>query len=118
MRVDHVLRVADTGAWSLRRTFTAQDKRTRQSDVVLAAGTVDPLGVKQWHRLSLAFNGSQITPQIDGKPVTIYGKPINAVTDATDAKGMVGLGTLNYALVLFDNFQITPIKDTGSTAQN
>jgi hypothetical protein len=30
---------------------------------------------------------------------------------------MVGLGTLNYALVQFDNFQITPIKDTVSTAQ-
>ena len=45
---------------------------------------------------------------IDGKPVTIYGKPINAVTDATYAKGMVGLGALNYSLVQFDNFQITP----------
>jgi O-glycosyl hydrolase len=113
----YVLRVADTGAWSLRRTSTTQDKRTRQGDTVLAAGSVSPLGVKQWHRLSLSFNGSQITPQIDGNPVTIYGKPINAVTDATYAKGMVGLGTLNYALVQFDNFQITPIKDTASTAQ-
>ena len=104
----YVLRVADTGAWSLRRTSTAQDKLTRQSDLVLAAGTIDPLGVKQWHRISLSFNGSQITPQIDGKPVTIYGKPMNAVTDATYAKGMVGLGALNYGLVQFDNFQIAP----------
>ncbi|MGP8260519.1 MAG: hypothetical protein ACLQM6_11285 [Acidobacteriaceae bacterium] len=104
----YVLRVADTGAWSLRRTSTAQDKRTRQSDLVLAAGTVSPLGVKQWHHLSLAFSGSQIVPRIDGKPVTIYGKPMNAVTDATYAKGMVGLGALNYSLVQFDNFQIAP----------
>jgi len=104
----YVLRVADTGAWSLRRTSTAQDKLTRQSDLVLAAGTIDPLGVKQWHRISLAFNGSSIVPQIDGKPVTIYGKPMNAVTDATYAKGMVGLGALNYGLVQFDNFQIAP----------
>jgi hypothetical protein len=104
----YVLRVADSGAWSLRRTSTAQDKRTRQSDVVLAEGSVSPLGVKQWHRLSLSFNGSSIVPQIDGNPVTIYGKPINAVTDATYAKGMVGLGTLNYALVQFDNFRIAP----------
>jgi hypothetical protein len=111
----YVLRVADTGGWSLRRTSTAQDKRTKQSDVILAAGTVDPLGVKQWHRIALAFNGNTIVPQIDGKPVTIYGMPMDAVTDATYTKGMVGLGTLNYALVQFDNFRITPIKDTGST---
>ena len=114
----YVLRVADTGAWSLRRTSTDQDKRTRQSDTVLAAGSISPLGVKQWHRLSLAFNGSSIVPQIDGKPVTIYGKPINAVTDATYAKGMVGLGAPNYSLIQFDNFQITPIIDTGSTVHN
>ena len=53
----YVLRVADTGAWSLRRTSTAQDKRTRQSDLVLAAGTVStprrqtmapPLARLQW----------------------------------------------------------------------
>jgi hypothetical protein len=105
----YVLRVADTGAWSLRRTSTAQDKRSaRQGDLVLAAGTIDPLGVKQWHRLSLAFHGNEIVPQIDGKPVTIYGKPINAVTDAIYTKGMVGLGALNYSLVQFDNFQISP----------
>jgi hypothetical protein len=114
----YVLRVADTGAWSMRRTSTEQDKRTRQSDLVLAAGSISPLGVKQWHRLSLAFNGSSIVPQIDGKPVTIYGKPINAVTDATYAKGMVGLGAPNYSLIQFDNFQITPIIDTGSTVHN
>ena len=106
----YVLRVADTGAWSLRRTSTHQDKRTRQSDTVLAAGMIDPLGVKQWHRVSLAFNGSSIVPQIDGKPVTIYGKPMNGVTDATYAKGMVGLGALNYGLVQFDNFQIAPAR--------
>ncbi len=104
----YVLRVADTGQWSLRRTSTEQDKRTRQSDIVLAAGTIDPLGVKQWHRLSLAFNGSSIVPQIDGKPVTIYGKPMNGVTDPTYAKGMVGLGAPNYSLVQFDKFRITP----------
>jgi hypothetical protein len=104
----YVLRVADTGAWSLRRTSTEQDKRTRQSDTVLAAGSISPLGVKQWHRLSLAFNGSSIVPQIDGKPVTIYGKPINAVTDATYAKGLVGLGAPNYSLIQFDNFRISP----------
>jgi len=105
----YILRVADTGSWSLRKSSTDQDKRTRQSDTVLAAGTIDPLGVEQWHRLSLAFHGSQIVPQIDGKPVTIYGKPMSAVTDSTYAKGMVGLGTLNYSLVQFDNFQITPV---------
>ena len=33
---------------------------------------------------------------------------MNGVTDATYAKGIVGLGTLNYNLVQFDNFQITP----------
>ena len=104
----YVLRVADTGAWSLRRTSTSRT-RTRQSDLVLAAGPIDPLGDKQWHRISLAFNGSSIAPQIDGKPVTIYGKPINGVTDPTYAKGIVGLGTPGSASIQFNNSQIAPV---------
>jgi hypothetical protein len=92
----YVLRVSDTGAWSVIRTAT------KQADVTLASGTAAALGTKQWHRLTLSFSGSAITPMIDDKPLP-------AVTDATYANGMVGLGTLNYALAQFDNLRITPI---------
>lgn len=92
----YVLRISDTGAWSLIRTAT------KQADVNLASGSVDPLGTQRWHRLTLAFSGSQIAPSIDDKPLP-------PITDATYANGMVGLGTLNYALAQFDNLRITPI---------
>ena len=96
----YVLRVADTGAWSLLRT-SAKQTDTKQPEITLASGATTPLGIQHWHRLSLAFSGSQITPSIDGQALP-------PISDATCPRGMVGLGVLNYALAQFDNFQVLP----------
>ena len=90
----YVLRLSDTGAWSLIKTAT------KQADIVLASGTVDAPGVKHWHRLALSFSGSRITPLIDDRS-------ISEISDTAYSKGMVGLGILNYGLVQFDNFAIS-----------
>jgi hypothetical protein len=91
----YVLRLADTGAWSVLRTAVKGD------DVTLSSGTTDPPGIQHWHRMALEFSGSTITPLIDGKPQ-------QPVTDTTYAKGMVGLGVVNYGRVQFDDFRIDP----------
>jgi hypothetical protein len=96
----YILRVADTGAWSLLRT-SAKQADAKQPEVTLASGSVASFGLNHWHRLSLSFSGSQITPSIDGQALP-------PISDATYPRGMVGLGVLNYALAQFDNFQILP----------
>ncbi|MGD0797922.1 MAG: hypothetical protein ABR910_09380, partial [Acidobacteriaceae bacterium] len=99
----YVLRVTDTGAWSLIRTAT------KKADVTLASDTVAALGTLQWHRLTLSFSGSTITPAIDDKPLP-------PITDSAYASGMIGLGTLNYALAQFDNLRIAPAPEAGPSA--
>lgn len=100
----YVLRVADTGDWSLLKTT---DKGSNKEDVkeeeaVLAQGKVSALGVNRWHNLALAFQGETITAQIDR--VTV-----KAISDPSFAKGMVGLGTVGYARAEFDNFKVEPV---------
>jgi O-glycosyl hydrolase len=100
----YVLRVADTGDWYLLKTTNkGGDKEdVKEEEAVLAQGKVSPLGVSRWHHLSLAFQGSTIAAQIDG--VTV-----KTISDASFAKGMVGLGTLAYAHAEFDNFKVEPL---------
>jgi hypothetical protein len=100
----YVLRVADSGDWSLLKTT---DKGSAKEDVkeeetVLAAGKVSALGINRWHTLALTLQGARITAQIDR--VTV-----ETISDASFAKGMVGLGTVAYAHVEFDNFKVQPI---------
>lgn len=89
----YVLRVSDTGAWSLLQTAT------KGTDVVLASGTMPSLGLSRWHRLALGFKGDEITAWVDGKPLKV-------VSSAAYKKGMVGLGAVAYARVEFDNFKV------------
>ena len=93
----YVLRVADTGAWSVLKTGE------KQADVVLASGTVSPLGVGAWHGLSLEFQGASVAVRIDG--VTV-----GTIADSSYSKGMVGLGTVGYGMVQFDNFAVEGLK--------
>lgn len=95
----YLFRVSDAGAWSILKTAV------KGSDVVLASGNVDALGLKRWHRVSLGFDQQNITAQIDGKPVKV-------LSDGSYSAGMVGLGAVNYALVQFDNLAITPSLGT------
>jgi hypothetical protein len=92
-----VLRVADTGAWSVLKT------NTRQPEVVLASGNLKPLGVGTWHALALEFQGGSLTARIDGVAV-------QTVSDASYSKGMAGLGTVAYALAQFDNFKVEAVQ--------
>jgi len=92
----YVLRVSDTGAWSLLKTSG------KQPDEVLASGIVSPLGVGTWHALSLEFRGASVGVRIDGTAAW-------TAADSSYSKGMVGLGTVGYALAQFDNFKVEPL---------
>ncbi len=98
----YVLRVSDTGAWSVLKTSTKR-AATGPDEAVLASGKASPLGVGAWHALSLEFQGGSLTAKIDG--VTVQ-----TVSDATYARGMAGLGVVGYALAQFDNFKVEPLK--------
>jgi hypothetical protein len=93
----YVLRVSDTGSWSILKTNTKQD------DAVLASGTVTPLGVGRWHAVSLEFQGNSLTAKLDG--VTLQ-----TISDATYSKGMAGLGVVGYKPAQFDNFKVEPLR--------
>jgi hypothetical protein len=91
----YVLRVSDSGSWSVLKTSTAQGRE----EAVLVSGTVSPLGVGAWHGVSLEFQGGLLTARIDGVALP-------PVHDSTYSRGMVGLGVFGYALAQFDNFRV------------
>jgi O-glycosyl hydrolase len=95
----YVLRVSDTGAWSVLKTSARQG----QQEAVLASGNVTPLGVGAWHGLSMEFQGGSLTAAIDGVALP-------AISDTSYPKGMVGLGVVGYALAQFDNFKVDALK--------
>jgi hypothetical protein len=97
----YVLRVSDTGDWSLLRTMDTHGDKQKDSlaETVLAQGKVGALGVNNWHNLALTFQGETITAEIDHAVVKV-------VSDPTYATGMVGLGTVAYARSEFDNFKV------------
>ncbi len=97
----YVLRVSDTGAWSVLKTSTKR-AAAGPDEAVLASGKAGPLGVGSWHALSLEFQGGSLTAKIDGVAV-------QTVSDATYTKGMAGLGVVGYALAQFDNFKVEPL---------
>jgi hypothetical protein len=100
----YVLRVADTGDWSLLKTTDKGDdkKKEIQDETVLAQGKVNALGVNRWHNLALTFRGETISAEIDH--VTVKG-----VIDPSYGKGMVGIGSVAYAIAEFDNFEVEPL---------
>jgi hypothetical protein len=100
----YVLRVADSGDWSLLKTAILADGHEDISKEVsvLAQGKVNPLGTRKWHHLALSFKAAQITAEIDGVMVS-------EVSDSSFTAGMVGLGTKGYIAVEFDNFKVEPV---------
>jgi len=92
----YVLRVADTGAWSLIKS-TSDDKES-----VLISGTAFALGTNAWHSVSISCRGSNITAKIDNKT-------LGTVSDDSYSAGMVGLGTNDYLLAQFGRFRIDPL---------
>jgi O-glycosyl hydrolase len=98
----YVLRVADTGSWSVLKTSTRRNG-AKPDEVELATGKVTPLGTGAWHGLSLEFRGGALTACIDGVALP-------PVSDSSYAKGMAGLGVSGYVLAQFDNFKVEPLK--------
>jgi hypothetical protein len=88
-------RVSDTGAWSIVRSDT------RGAYTTVASGQTTGLGVGQWHRLSVTFQGNTITGAVDGHSV-------GAATDGWWTSGQAGLGLTDYQTAEFDNLAITP----------
>jgi hypothetical protein len=93
------LRVGDNGAWTVLKSDTAWSFTT------LASGTVPALGLNTWHHLSLGFQGSTITAQLDGTTLT-------TLTDSSYGAGQIALGTGGYYPAQFSGLTVTP----GSTA--
>jgi len=92
----YVLRVTDTGKWSLIRSSG------NKKEVILLSGAVAPLGTNTWTRLGLVCQGSSITAEIGGHAV-------GTISDDTYKAGMVGLGTDDYLQAQFGKFQVEPV---------
>jgi len=92
-----VLRVSDSGDWSVLKTST------KQPEAVLASGRVSPIGVGRWHSISLEFLGGSLAAKIDG--VTLQ-----TISNSACSHGMVGLGTVGYLMAQFDNFQVEAVR--------
>jgi len=93
--------VDDTGAWRLE-AHLPQDRINNGATKVLASGTLpDGFGVDQSHRVALCVDGDQLTPLVDGKPVT-------TITDGTFPEGQTGLAVDRYAPVQYDDYAVVP----------
>ena len=87
----YVLRVHPDGNWELLST------EYKKPVVTLASGST-PLDRRQWHRLDLGFQGTQITAAVDGKS-------LSTLENTAHAHGMFGLGT-EWDHVQFDNLRV------------
>ena len=91
----YFLQIANTGAWVVLKSDTSGKRTT------LASGTSSPLGVGQWHHLSLSFKADTITALVDDQRLI-------ALKDSSYRSGQTGLGLTGYDTDQFDNLSITP----------
>lgn len=91
----YLLRVTNGGAWSVLKSSTSGTLTT------LKSGNVAALGTNTWHRLSLGFQGSTITVQVNAATVA-------TLTDSSYTTGQVALGVSGWQNAQFDNFSIKP----------
>ena len=97
------LRVTDQGHWSLIVIYEPKEK-TDPKEKELAAGDVaGVIGVGKWHKLSLSFQGSQITASVDDGVVA------NGVKDTTNDSGLVGYQANRWQTAQFMNFSVVPL---------
>lgn len=90
----YLLRVSDSGAWSIVRSSAAGTLTT------LASGTRSALGTHAWHTLALGFSGDQITAMADGVN-------LGTTNDSSYSAGQVGIGVVGYQTDQFDNLSVT-----------
>jgi len=98
----YLLRVSNTGAWSIVRSDTSG------TDTTLASGTRTALGTGSWHTLALTMQGSTISGAVDGAAV-------GSATDTAFQTGQVGIGVVGYQTDQFDNLSVTPGSGGGPT---
>jgi hypothetical protein len=91
------LRVDTAGTWELKTAAA-----------VLASGKT-PFAADAWHALKLSFAGTTVQAFIDGAPVA-------EVTDATCARGMVGVGS-GWNPARFDNLSVRIAAAPANLAQ-
>ena len=97
----YLLRVSNTGAWSIDKSDTGG------TVTALASGSTSALGTGSWHTISLTMQGSTISGTVDGKQV-------GSVTNTAYQTGQAGLGVVGYQTDQFDNLSITPGTGTGA----
>lgn len=95
----YYLWVSPEGGWRLEVNLP-QGGTTNGATRVLASGAIDGFDGAAWHRLALRFDGSQITPVVDGSALA-------TVTDTTYSHGLTGLAVDRYATTQFDNYSAT-----------
>ncbi len=84
----YVLRLRKNGDWALLST------KYKRSPQTLAGGTI-PLQGKQWHTLTLTFEGSNVSAMLDDQVLT-------KAHDTTHKSGMVAIGS-DWGTAEFDN---------------
>ena len=89
----YVLSLEPGGKWTL--STTAYKTTTRE----LASGAV-PMLAGKWHHCELTFKANQVS-------VTLDGKSLATVTDASHPHGMFAVGT-GWNRAQFDNLSVTP----------
>lgn len=90
----YLLRVSDTGTWSIVRSSAAGTLTT------LTSGTRAPLGTHAWHTLALGFSGDRITATADGVN-------LGTTNDSSYSAGQIGIGVVGYRTDQFDNLSVT-----------
>ncbi|MGW7547172.1 ricin-type beta-trefoil lectin domain protein [Streptomyces sp. NPDC054770] len=90
----YLLRVSDTGAWSIVKSSAAGTLTT------LLSGNRTALGTHAWHTLALGFSGDQITATADGAT-------LGTTNDSSFAAGQIGIGVVGYQTDHFDNLSVT-----------
>jgi hypothetical protein len=90
----YYLQISNTGSWSILKNASGGSFTT------LKSGTTTALGTNTWHTVSLGFQGSTITAQINGTT-------LGTATDSSYSAGQVGIGVNGWQNVQYDNFSIT-----------
>ncbi len=102
----YLFNVSESGSWQILKN---QDTNLPSKPVVLASGSVSPLGLDTWHTISLGFDGYKIDAMIDG--VTV-----GSAIDSSYSSGLAGIEadafTNNWSNNQYQKLVVTPVSAT------
>jgi hypothetical protein len=87
--------VGSNGAWSLLKDSVSS------APTPLSSGSVAAPGLNAWVKLTMTFNGTNVSASIDGIQVA-------SVTDSTYSAGQVGFGVAGWQTAQFSNLSVAP----------